>query len=356
MVSASVRQDPPSNRLYRNRGPEEPAYFDDVTEEAGIDTPKSRWGFSARFADMNRNGLMDLLVVNDFRNSEYFENHGDGTFSEIASRTGTSTGASEMGSTVADYNNNGWLDWFVTAIHSTTGNRLYRNEMHRGWEGVYYTDQTDAGVRDGYWGWGTSFIDYDNNGLRDLVMVNGYFLDAYNDRPMTFWRNDGPATGFSFTEIGPEVGLTDRGQGRGLIVADFFNNGQLDILVINHGAPPVLYRNEGGPNSWLRIETVGEQSNRMGIGAFITVQPDLDDDHILVHDVNLGANFLSHNETIAHFGLGLRDEPIDYVRIEWPSGIQQEFYDVEPNQLLTIHEMEGILESHPRVAAAAEGE
>lgn len=336
---------PAYNRLLRNLGKDKPGYFEDVTVAAGLDTPSNQYGYSGRFADMDKDGDMDLLVTNDHRNSQYYQNNGDGTFSEVSVKMGTGTGLFEMGSTVADYNNDGWLDWFVTSIHDELGNRLYRNEMGRNIEDVYFTEQSSAGVNQGYWGWGTSFIDWNNDGYRDLVMVNGFWFPRYQDTPMKFWRNEGKAGKYRFADIGESIGLTDNGQGRGLSVADFDNDGQLDILIVNWVDTPRLYRNTGGENSWLRIEVIGEKSNRMGVGAFITVIPDIEQpDVIMVHDVNLGSNFLSHNEIIAHFGLGARRDTIDVVRIDWPSGVHQEFKDIKVNQKLSIHETHGIMQ------------
>lgn len=336
---------PAYNRLLRNMGKAKPGYFEDMTEAAGLDTPSNQYGYAGRFADMDKDGHMDLLVTNDHRNSQYYRNNGDGTFSEVSVKMGTGTGLFEMGSTVADYNNDGWLDWFATSIHDELGNRLYRNEMGRNIEGVYFTDQSSAGVGQGYWGWGTSFIDWNNDGYRDLVMVNGFWFPRYRDTPMKFWRNEGEAGKYRFTDIGESIGLTDNGQGRGLVVADFDNDGQLDILVVNWSDSPRLYRNTGGTHAWLRIEIIGEVSNSMGIGAFITVIPDAEKpDKIMVHDVNLGANFLSHNETIAHFGLGQHQGAVDEIRVEWPSGIRQEFKNINVNQKLRIHETQGIMQ------------
>lgn len=350
------------NRLLRNRGESQPGYFDDVTKEAGLHTENNHQGFGGRFVDMNRNGRMDLLAANDYKKTQYFRNNGDGTFTEITAEMGVGTGHNEMGSTVADYNNDGYLDWFVTSIGDRTGNRLYRNELHRGIEGIGFSDQTDLGVRQGYWGWGTSFIDYDNDGWRDIVLTNGFRKRGarYNDRPMLFYQNEGPERGFAFSEIGDQIGVNDTGEGRALVVADFFGNGFLDILVVNYVDQPVLYRNNGGPNQWLRIKTVGEVSHPQGIGAFITVEPRLDEPVTMVHDVNLGATFLGHNETTAHFGLGKLEGTVDRVHIRWPSGIEQEFTDVAPNQVLTIHETQGIIRARlpgsTGPLASAEGE
>ncbi len=323
------------NRLLRNRGSEAPGYFEDVTEAAGLGGPHSRWGFGARFADMNRNGRLDLIPYNDFAGdfyhgrNQFFWNSGNGTFRNAVDETGTTVGTHEMGITVADLNNNGWLDIFLTDI---ARNILYRNDIHLGRRGFYFTELgSTAGVNvKPAWGWGTSSIDHDNNGLRDLVSVNGWMAQE----EAHFFRNNGEPE-LSFTRLTDRVGLHGKRLGRGVIVADFTGNGWQDILIINHAARPELFENLGGDNDWLRINLRGTVSNRQGIGAWITVTPDLAAPEVqYVHEVNLEANFLSHSETTAHFGLGkMAAGTVDHVHIRWPSGVEQDFFDVEINQV-----------------------
>ncbi len=321
------------NRLLRNRGSQAPGFFEDVTEAAGVGGPRSQWGFGARFADMNRNGLLDLLPYNDLINNQFFWNQGDGTFRESSDETGTTVGDHEMGISVADFNNNGWLDVFLTDIGF---NILYRNEMHQNVSGLYFTERaSQAGVGKADWGWGAATIDYDNDGWRDLVMVNGWLTRE----PVHLYHNTGVPE-IAFTRTDQEAGLTERFYGRGVIAADFTGNGWQDILILAHAGRPALYENRGGENDWLRINLEGRVSNRQGIGAWITVTPDLENpDSRYVHEVNLEANFLSHNETTAHFGLNrMEGRPVEHVHIRWPSGIEQDVYDLEPNQVYTIVE------------------
>jgi hypothetical protein len=121
---------------------------------------------------------------------------------------------------------------------------------------------------------------------------------------------------------------------------DYDNDGDLDAYIANHGAKPVLYRNDGGnDNDWLRIKLEGTESNRSGLGAFITLDPNLGvmgDE--LVREVNGGSTFLGHNELIAHFGLGAESAAVDQITIEWPSGAVQTLANVAVNQLLTVVE------------------
>ncbi len=340
---------PPNIRLLRNNGKDGPGTFTDVTYEAGVEyddveSPtnwEGQFGFTARFNDLDRDGWPDLTVVVDFLQSRLFWNNRDGTFTDGTVAAHVNTGHSEMGSTFADYDGDGDLDWFVSAIGDNpdsnslpsthpAGNRMYRNEGNR-----TFTDVTDAvGVRDTGWAWGTAFLDYDNDKDPDLVVTNGFFW-RQGERTVLFRNDDGV-----FTDVSYETGVTDRGIGVGLLVFDYDNDGDIDIFIVNNQGHPVLYRNNGGnDNDWLRIKTVGTVSNRDGFGAFITVQPAISDPNILlVWEINSGNNFLGQDEAIAHFGLGPSAGSVDLVTIEWPSGHVQEFEDVAANTLLVATE------------------
>ena len=129
--------------------------------------------------------------------------------------------------------------------------------------------------------------------------------------------------------------VTDTDQGRGLLTFDYDMDGDLDVFIANNGGQPTLYRNNGNQNSFLRIVTEGTRSNRDGIGARITVVPDVNGpSRSMIREIDGGSNFLGHNELTAHFGLGPSAEPVDLVRIDWPSGIRQELHDVQANQII----------------------
>ena len=210
-----------------------------------------------------------------------------------------------MGSTIGDFDGDGRLDWFISALvdipgqtEDHSGNRLYRNNGDR-----TFADQTDlGGVRDSGWSWGTTFLDHDNDRDLDLFVTNGWPPQTQFDDKSHIYQNDNGV----FTDVSTAAGVTDTGQGRGLLSLDYDNDGDLDVFIVNHGAKPILYRNDGGnANDWLKIKVEGTASNRDGIGAFITVDPDANvvGDEI-VREINAGSNFLSQNELTAHFGLG----------------------------------------------------
>jgi hypothetical protein len=343
-----------ANRLFHNVGAQQPGFFTDATESAGVlmcdpnapdNAHRRTYGFAPRFCDMDGDGWPDLLVVADFGTSRLFWNMTDGTFLDGTRRGDVGTEPDGMGSTVGDFDGDGLPDWFVTSIYNAevgpfTGNRLYRNLGARHFEDV--TDQ--AGVRNGGWGWGTSFFDYDNDGNLDLIMTNG--MDVPNDTglfpflqdPMRLWHNTGQRT---FNEVSAQEGITDTAMGRGLAVLDFNNDGLLDVFVVNTAGQPVLYQNNlHNGNHWLRVKLRGRHSNRDGIGARLTLIPDLGNPQagVQIREIDGGSNFLGQNERTAHFGLGPNRQSVDRIVVRWPSGMAQKVDHVAVDATIEIIE------------------
>lgn len=342
-----------NTRLLHNLGGDDPGYFEDTTTMAGVDQadvhPSGVYSFTSAFTDLDGDGWPDLAVAGDFGTSRLFWNNADGTFSDGTRDSNVGTDENGMGIALGDYDRDGDLDWFVSSIScdadcpaaragtgvGISGNRLYRNEGGR-----HFTDATDAaGVRDGYWGWGTQFFDYDNDCDLDLILTNGYTFPAdiyeqfYQD-PMVFWENDG--TG-EFRERSKQVGLTGTGSGKGLLVFDFDNDGDLDVFVVNNTGPNQLLRNDGGAeNGWLEVRLTGTSSNHFGVGARVTVESDGQPPQL--RELRSGGQFLGQNGYALHFGLGKLAESPYRLRVTWPSGIEQVVREVEPNQLVDVTE------------------
>jgi hypothetical protein len=329
-------------RLLRNLGAANPGMFQDVTVAAGINVYRNTTSFryAPRFVDLDRDGHMDLTFASDFHTSQLFWNNGDGTFTDGTLPAGVGTDFNGMGTTFADYDGDGDLDWFITNITADPNipsgfggwNRLYRNNGDR-----TFTDVTQqAGVRDSRWSWGTTFFDADNDSDFDLIATNGFNGGGFDFDRTYFWQNDNGV----FTDVSIASGITDTGQGRGLAHLDYDNDGDLDIVIINNEAAPILYRNDGGnAGDYLRIHVEGTDSNRDGIGAFIVVQPDLAQVHNqIVWEIDGGSSFLSQNEHTAHFGLGDSNGTVDLITIYWPSGLVQELYNVAVNRTITVIE------------------
>jgi glucosylceramidase len=333
------------SRLLHNMGQANPGHFEDVTHAAGLDVYRTplccngnSFRFQPMFSDVDRDGRTDVLFSSDSHTSQIFWNNGDGTFSDGTVPAGVGTDKSGMGSALGDYDNDGDLDWFVSAIMDTQvlstnpGNRLYRNEGDR-----TFTDVTTAaGVRDLGWGWGAEFFDFDNDGRLDLMATNG-FPAMFPADPTTLWRNQGDGT---FGDVSAANGVLDTGQGRGLLTLDYDSDGDLDAVVVNNAAAPILYRNDAdGSNHWLRVKAKGTVSNRDGVGAVVTLVPDAANPQALqMREISAGGGYLAQSEMTAQFGLGADGSAVDRVIVRWPSGVVQTIVDVAANQLLTVVE------------------
>lgn len=347
--------------LLMNRGDFAPGHFTDETQQRGLLISPllgfipGQFSFTAKIADLDDDGWPDIALAGDFGTSRLFFNEGDGQFIDRTEEASVGTDENGMGAALGDYDNDGDLDWFVTAISDEdetcdgegnrcfwgySGNRLYRNEGNR-----TFTDVTDeAGVREGFWGWGTTFFDYDNDGDLDLVMTNGFDVplydedDIYNHDPMRLWRNEGDGT---FTEISEELGLTADASGKGLLVFDYDADGDLDLFIVHNAGHPVLYRNDGGNAlPWLRVDVQGRASNRDAVGARVYVGPN-EAGPFQLREIQGGSNFLSQSEHTLHFGLG--DLPMPgaglFVRVIFPaSGEIIERSNVAPNTTLRLTE------------------
>ncbi|MEM7413832.1 MAG: CRTAC1 family protein [Myxococcota bacterium] len=336
------------SRLLRNRGEEAPGTFEDRTESAGV-ALEGVHAFASAFSDLDRDGWPDLAVAADFGTSRLFWNRGDGSFDDGTLASGVGTDENGMGSTIGDFDGDGWLDWFVTSIWEdvpscpdcnwgTTGNRLYRNEGNR-----RFSDATDAaGVRAGFWGWGAAAFDYDNDGDLDLAMTNGIAFpgtdveEPFRQDPMRFWENDGSGR---MTEVSGSIGLDHTGSGKGLLVFDYDQDGDLDLLVLTNGGRPQLYRNRGGNRrDWLRVRTRGARGNSEGLGARIEVTRRAGEAP-QVREMGSVSHFLGQSERVAHFGLGRsRAGRVASVRISWPSGAEQIYRNVRRNCTLLVSE------------------
>ena len=324
----------PFHYLWRNDGK---GRFEDIThvvpirtiKQPGLTTPLEV-SFTPTFSDIDGDGDPDILLAGDFGTGQVLRNDGGRRFADI--RDAVITDENGMGAAVGDFDRDGDMDWFVTSIHDPegrsgegpTGNRLYRNRGDGRFE-----DATDAaGVREGGWGWGTCFADFDNDGHVDLFHTNGYGVTeagqygleeeyvrkyaGFLDDPSRLFMANGDGT---FTERSYELGIRHTGQGRGAVCADYDGDGRVDILIANHNAAPTVYRNllETG-NRWLAIDLEGRHANPLAVGARVTV---LTGRGRQVQEVRLGGAYLSQAPTTLHFGLG-PDPAIRAIEVGWP--------------------------------------
>ena len=336
--------------LYQNNGD---GTFTDVTREAGIEDP-DYYGFGVAFTDFDNDGWPDIYVANDSVPNLMFQNNGDGTFSEIGLVSGTALNEqgseqSGMGVAAGDYDGNGLLDIFVTNFSHDT-NTLYQNLG-----GMLFIDSSlQAGLAEvslPYLGWGTSFVDLDNDGFLDIFVANGHVYPEIDGLEVgtnflqrkEIYRNQGDGT---FDEVGTLIGgdIALGRSTRGLAFSDFDNDGDLDAIAININDRPNLYRNDAAnPNHWVSLRLEGVESNRDAIGARIEIDAG---GRTQTATIQSGGSYLSHNDLRAHFGIGTATQ-IDRIRIDWPNGQTEELNDIEADQFVTIREGEGIVRIGP---------
>ncbi|MBI1930656.1 CRTAC1 family protein [Candidatus Poribacteria bacterium] len=330
-----------SDTLYRNNGD---GTFTDVSSRVGVYNENGK-GLGVTCGDYDNDGRIDIYVANDTTPNFLYRNMGDGTFIEIGLLAGAAydedgNAKAGMGVDFGDYNNDGFLDIFVTNFSHET-NTLYHNNSDD-----TFTDVTDiAHLGEPSFlklGFGTKFFDADNDGDLDIFVTNGHVYDTVESSSDTFeyaqtnqlFANNGDGT---FTDISLKSGehFSQKRVGRGAAFGDYDNDGDMDVLVTNNHDSPVLLRNEGGNrNNWLMIKTVGTKSNRDGIGARINVKTRF---HSQMREVQTGGSYLSGHDLRVIFGLGAETKA-EQVKITWPSGLEQTLADVEANQLLVITE------------------
>lgn len=337
--------EPHRNLLLRN----DQGAFREVAKQAGVENLAGR-SLSAVWCDFDQDGWPDLYVANDISDNVLYRNRGDGTFDDVSHRAWVADYRGAMGLAVGDWDNDRDQDIFVTHWIAQE-NALYDNtlRMPGGAEPdsprlqfFDVADQTGLGqIALSYIGWGTAFVDYDNDGRQDIVVVNGStFQDPVDTsrlvsmRNLLFW-NKGPEEGFF--EVGTALGevFTTPRVGRGLAVADFDNDGDPDLLVTVHGGAPLLLRNEGGNRAgWLKVRLRAAGANRQGVGGRVEVQTG---EMIQTQVIGVQASYLSQNPAEALFGLG-GVKQVDAVRVFFPGGATWEARDVAPNQLLDVAE------------------
>ena len=328
--------------LYRNNGD---GTFTNIAETAGIINSVEGRGMAAVAWDYDQDGLPDIYVANDTNRNFLYHNNGDGTFTDESIFIGVGydeRGVAEgsMGVDAADYNGDGWFDLIVANSEKAT---LYKNE-----EGLFFTDATaDSGLEQPtlpFVGFSPLFLDYNNDGHLDMFCANGHPQDiietlmgneTYAQRDQIF-HNNGDGT---YTDVSVTAGayFSEPLVGRAAATADYDNDGDPDIVVMNSNQRAVLLRNDGGnSNNWLGLKLVGTQSNRDGIGAKVTVTAG---NMTQIREVKSGSSYASGSDTRLLFGLG-ENRIVEKVSIVWQSGTTQELEGVAVNQILTIVEVE----------------
>jgi hypothetical protein len=330
---------PISLLVYHNDGN---GHFTEIGQKIGLSKPAK--GLGIALADYDRDGHIDLYVANDSWPEFLFHNKGNGTFEEVglaaeAALDGDGRTFAGMGVDFADYNNDGLPDLVVDDL----ANQMYALYLNNGDGSFTYTSYTTGISRMTllHSGWGIRFIDYDNDGWKDILVAQGHDLDTIEKtnpqlhyrEPMLLLRN----TGKGFVDVSADSGSVfhEAWVGRGMAIGDIDNDGRMDAVVATNGGPLHIIHNETPTsNHWLTLKLVGHRSNRDAIGAevkLVTVQG------AQWAMVTTASSYLSSSDKRVHFGLG-SEASAQLVEIRWPSGMVQTLKDVRGDQILQVDE------------------
>jgi enediyne biosynthesis protein E4 len=330
---------PISPLVFHNDGGE---HFTEVAQKIGLGKPGK--GLGIAIADFDRDGRIDIFVANDSMPEFLFRNRGDGTFEEVGLVSGAAVDGegrtyAGMGVDFADYNNDGWPDIVVTDLANQVY-PLYQNNGDGTFE--YVSSRTEISrITFMHSGWGIRFLDFDNDGWKDLLIAQGHDLDTieltsahirYRETALLL-RN----TGKGFSDVSSESGavFAQAWVGRGLATGDLDNDGREDaVITTNDGGLHILHNETSNQNHWITLHLVGHKSNRDGIGAVIKITTARGSQY---STVTTGGSYLSSSDKRAYFGLG-EASTIESIEIRWPSGIVQKLRNVSVDRLLTVDE------------------
>jgi hypothetical protein len=340
-----------SSRLYHNKGN---GVFEDVTKQAGLLDPTSK-ALGVALLDYDNDGWIDLFVSNDTEPNKLYRNNHDGTFTDVGVTVGVAFSDSGrvragMGTDAADIDNSGFPS-LVIGNFTNESMALYKNDG----SGLFTDDSPRSGIAQmtpQSLTFGCFFMDYDLDGLLDIVAANGHVSDDIAvvqptlryAQPAGIYRNMGDR---KFEDESLKLGraLQKPVVARGMAYADFDNDGDLDLVITaNNGQARLLRNDNGNQNDVLRMKLIGTKSNRDGIGAKVTLTTS--SGATLTRLVKSGSSYLSQSELPLTFGLGMPGSTkIARLQVVWPSGRKDSIVDVQPNQFLTIQEGKGIVSS-----------
>lgn len=330
---------PTTYLLYRNLGG---CRFEDVSAKAGFAKAPGK-GLGLAFQDVDRDGWPDIFVANDSFPQQLFRNKQDGTFEEIALAMGAAYDEdgkvfAGMGVDWADYDNDGLADVFVNAL-ANQGYGLFRNR-----KGLFEDVSAGSGlarISKMHSGWGAHFLDFDNDGWKDLFVAQGHVMDniemtqpgtRYREAPLLLRNQAGRFTDVTATTGRPFLTAM---AGRGAAFGDLNNDGALDVVVSANDGAPRIFSNRATGNNWVSINTVGTKSNRDGMGATVRIVTASGREQFGF--VSTAGSYLSAHDKRVHFGLGSERE-VKLMEIRWPSGIVQTWKNVAANQMFVAKE------------------
>ena len=333
--------------LFRNNGD---GTFSDVTKAAGVSDADGYYGMGVVWSDFDNRGRLDAFVANDSTANFFYRNEKTNAFAEIGLESGTAVsgdGSEQgcMGVAVGDYLHSGRFAIFVTNF-ADEYNTLYRNDGNYNFTDVSLAANVAQASRP-YVGWGTGFLDLDNDGWLDLFVVNGHVYPQMDTlpsgaryrQPKLLHINQGNGV---FCDASRQAGpaLSEPRASRGAAFGDLDNDGYIDVVVNDLDGPPMILRNEGGgSNHWVTFELGTTSGNGLAIGARVKI---VTGDMVQVEEVRSGGSYLSQNDLRIHFGIG-KQTKIDVVEIRWPSGKTETIKGLATDKFYSIREGEGVV-------------
>ncbi|TKJ37078.1 MAG: hypothetical protein CEE38_09250 [Planctomycetes bacterium B3_Pla] len=332
---------PVPDTLYRNNGN---GTFTDASADSGVNT-QAGWGMGIICGDYDNDDDTDVFVANDVWANYLFQNDGNGHFEEVGLVAGVAYDAggqaqAGMGVDCGDYDNDGWLDFYLTNYQSEQST-LYKNLGNAMFEDVTFVTGAGAGTLNNVT-WGNGFVDFDNDGKRDIFVACGHLQDnieQFDDASTYHQRNIlllNTGNG-KFVDVSDECGdgLKVNLSSRGAAFDDLDNDGDIDVVILNSRREPTILRNDSAnENHWIQIRLQGVKTNRDGVGARVKV---VAGDLTQIDEVHSGRGYQSHYGTRLYFGLGKRDR-IDRVEVRWIGGGVDVVRNVEVDQVLSITE------------------
>jgi hypothetical protein len=319
--------------------------FTEVSRQAGVEDPQGYFGLQAVWSDFDNDGKLDLFVGNDGEPNYLYRNEGNGHFKEIANDAGVALSEdgneqANMGIALGDYTRTGRQSIAISHFSEDYA-VLYRNEGSLNFTDVAHTAHIAQSTLP-YVGWGDAFLDTDNRGLLDLILVNGHVYPqvdnaklgtTYREPKLLFWNNgDG-----TFRDVSHEAGsaLAVPQISRGLAVGDLFNTGRLDVVIENLTGEPMILEAKSDPaNHWASLQLEGNPSNRLALNARVYVRTGTVQQ---MQEVLSGGSYLSQSDLRLHFGLGTSSH-MDEVQVHWPDGKQQSFRDLAVDRFYRLKE------------------
>jgi hypothetical protein len=331
------------NALYRNAGN---GRFTDVSEASGILRSAGTFGLGASTLDFDNDGWTDLYVANDSNPSALYRNRQDGTFEDIAVKAGCAYSQdgkpqAGMGVGIGDFDRNGTSDILKTNFAGDT-TTLYANTGDGFCEDR--TFDSGLGLNTRWLGWGAGFADFDNDGWLDIFLTNGHVYpevrklrtEAGYEQRKVVYRNSGGRFEDVTDRLGPPA--TTPKAGRGAAFGDIDNDGTVDVAINNvHDTPDLFLTKASVANRWLLLRLVGTRSNRSAIGARVRIVTGRESQ---VYEVRGGGSYLSQNDLRVHAGLGPAQQA-DRVEVRWPNGLEEAWENVTSNQIVTLEEGRG---------------